>query len=91
MELSHSRQTIYFISLVSQQVFGAVNGDSKKSLVVVFKIWLNKYNLVLTSFWHCCRGLKKMNLSINILTKERITNLEIFLYFIINFRKKKSF
>ena len=30
---------------------------------------------------------KKMNLNINISTKERISNLDIFLYFIINFRK----
>ena len=30
-----------------------------------------------------------MNLKINILTKERITNLDIFLYFIIIFFKKK--
>ena len=28
-----------------------------------------------------------MNLKINILTKERITNLDIFLYSIINFKK----
>ena len=40
--------------------------------------------LVLTSFWRRCRGLKKMNLNINIITKERIANLNIFLYFIIN-------
>ena len=36
---------------------------------------------------------KKMNLNINILTKERIANLDIFLYFIINYIKsqKKKF
>ena len=43
-----------------------------------------------TSFWHRCWGLKKMNLSINILTKERIVNLDIFLYSIINFRKSQK-
>ena len=31
-----------------------------------------------------------MNLKINILTKERITNLDIFLYFIIKFLKKSQ-
>ena len=33
---------------------------------------------------------KKMNLSINIPTKERIANLDIFLYFIINSRKSQK-
>ena len=33
---------------------------------------------------------KKMNLNINIPTKERIANLDIFLYFIINFRKSQK-
>ena len=33
---------------------------------------------------------KKMNLNINIPTKEKIANLEIFLYFIINFRKSQK-
>ena len=61
------------------------------SLVAVLKIWLNTYILVLTSFWRRCRGLKKLNLNINILTKERIANLDIFLYFIINFRKTKKY
>ena len=33
---------------------------------------------------------KKMNLNINIPTKERIANLDIFLYFIINSRKSQK-
>ena len=34
-----------------------------------------------------------MNLNVNILTKRKITNLDIFLYFVINFKKnhKNSF
>ena len=31
-----------------------------------------------------------MNLNINILTKERISNLDIFLYFIINLENQKN-
>ena len=34
---------------------------------------------------------KKMNLNINILTKERIVNLDIFLYSIINFKKSQKY
>ena len=33
---------------------------------------------------------KNMNVNINILTKERIANLDIFLYSIINFRKSQK-
>ena len=33
---------------------------------------------------------KKMHLNINILTKERIVNLDIFLYSIINFKKSQK-
>ena len=33
---------------------------------------------------------RKMNLYINITIKERIANLDIFLYFIINFRKSQK-
>ena len=43
-----------------------------------------------TSFWHRCQVLKKMNLNINFLTKERIDNLDIFFNFIINFRKSQK-
>ena len=44
-----------------------------------------------SSLWRRCRGIeKKMNLNINIPTKERIANLDIFLYFIINSRKSQK-
>ena len=44
-----------------------------------------------TSFMAPLPGIEKnMNLNINIPTKERIANLDNFLYFIINFRKSQK-
>ena len=44
-----------------------------------------------SSLWHRYRGIEKnMNLNINIPTKERIANLDIFLYFIINSKKSQK-
>ena len=41
------------------------------------------YHLVLTNFWRRWPGIEMINLQINILTKKRFTNLDIFLFNII--------
>ena len=53
-----------------------VLGGSVENLVDLHILVCTKISQ--TSFWHRCRGLKKMNLNINFLTKERISNLDFF-------------
>ena len=60
--------------------------NSVKNQLFCFLVYVEKQS---TSFWRCCRGLKlKWSLKINILTKEKFSSLDIFLFtFIKNFEK----
>ena len=77
----------WFISkkVIKQQVCGTANGDFSQSLVAVSK-------MVSTSqcqdkVFGAVAGYSKKNINVNIPTKERISNLYLFLRFIKNFRK----
>ena len=61
-------------------------GGSTRSLVYIDHITQFGLNKFLASCW----GIELMNLKINILTKNRFPNLDIFLFDIINFRKSQK-